>query len=475
MTDLTFIDLFAGVGMARMGMEQAGFKCVYTCEFDKHKRKEYEIIHGNIPEGCDIRDVRATDIPRADVWFFGAPCQDFSLAGLRKGLGGDRSSLVGEVFRLIEEKAENKPEWLVYENVKGMLSSNAGWDFLSILIAMDGLGYDIEWQTLNSKDFGVPQNRERVYTIGHLRKYGSKQILPITSTDGKDSNTKINIVGSTNPGRKIQQRKYIYGDDGLMGCITATDYKEPRVIQIGRAAFNSNQLYRTFDINGISPTLDTGDGGGKTPLIKVNKNAEPRIVQVGRLSSSSRDNSSCYRVYEVDGLSPCLNTMQGGGLQPHVLVKSATMGGYEKATIGDSINLAFPDSTTRRGRVGKEVAQTLDRSCNQGVIVKACITPDRIEKRQNGRRFKEDGEPMFTLTKQDIHGVFIQDGEEYVIRKLTPKECMRLQGVPDEYTDKLIQAGISDSQIYKAAGDGLSVPIAKEIGERIRKTYEENN
>ena len=183
--ELTFVDLFAGVGMARMGMEQAGFKCVYTCEFDKHKRKEYEIIHGNIPEGCDIRDVRAADIPRADVWFFGAPCQDFSLAGLRKGLGGDRSSLIGEVFRLIEEKAEDKPEWLVYENVKGMLSSNYGWDFLSILLAMDGLGYDIEWQTLNSKDFGIPQNRERVYTIGHLRKCGSKQILPITKDSGQ--------------------------------------------------------------------------------------------------------------------------------------------------------------------------------------------------------------------------------------------------------------------------------------------------
>ena len=384
--ELTFVDLFAGVGMARMGMEQAGFKCVYTCEFDKHKRKEYEIIHGNIPEGCDIRDVRAADIPRADVWFFGAPCQDFSLAGLRKGLGGDRSSLIGEVFRLIEEKAEDKPEWLVYENVKGMLSSNNGYDFLSILLAMDGLGYDVEWQTLNTKDFGLPQNRERVYTVGHLRERGSKQILPITSTDGKDSNTKINIVGSTDPNRKIQQRKYIYGDDGLMGCLTATDYKEPK------------------------------------------------IVQVGRLSNSNRDNSSCYRVYETDGLSPCLNTMQGGGREPHVLVKSATMGGYEKATIGDSINLAFPDSTTRRGRVGKEVAQTLDRSCNQGV--------------------------------------FIQDGEEYVIRKLTPKECMRLQGVHDEYTDKLMQAGISDSQIYKAAGDGLSVPIAKEIGERIKNYYE---
>ena len=183
--ELTFVDLFAGVGMARMGMEQAGFKCVYTCEFDKHKRKEYEIIHGNEPKGCDIREVRAADIPRADVWFFGAPCQDFSLAGLRKGLGGDRSSLIGEVFRLIEEKAEDKPTWLAYENVKGMLSSNNGWDFLSILLAMDGLGYDVEWQVLNTKNFGLPQNRERVYTIGHLRKCGSKQILPITKDSGQ--------------------------------------------------------------------------------------------------------------------------------------------------------------------------------------------------------------------------------------------------------------------------------------------------
>ena len=421
MKDLTFIDLFAGVGMARMGMEQAGFKCVYTCEFDKHKRKEYKLIHGNIPEGCDIRDVRAADIPRADVWFFGAPCQDFSIAGLRKGLGGDRSSLISEVFRLVEEKAEDKPEWLVYENVKGMLNTNDGWDFLSILLAMDGLGYDVEWQTLNTKDFGIPQNRERVYTIGHLRTGGCKQILPITKDSGQ-----IDKLGEQ---------------------------------------INSNTITARY-----GNALSNG-----TYIIEGNECEQTGINQVASLNSDKRFNPNQYRVYGTDGLSPCLNTAQGGGREPHVLVKSATMGGYEKATIGDSINLAFPDSTTRRGRVGKEVAQTLDRSCNQGVIVKACITPDRVDKRQNGRRFKENGEPMFTLTKQDIHGVFIQDGEEYVIRKLTPKECMRLQGVPDEYTDKLIQAGISDSQIYKAAGDGLSVPIAKEIGERIRKTYEENN
>ena len=147
---------------------------------------------------------------------------------------GDRSSLISEVFRLIEEKGKDKPAWLVYENVKGMLSSNGGRDFMSILLRMEELGYDIEWQTLNTKHFGLPQNRERVYTIGHLRTSGSKQILPITSTDGKNCHTKINIVGSTDPNRRIQQRKYIYGDDGLMGCMTATDYKEPKIVQVGR-------------------------------------------------------------------------------------------------------------------------------------------------------------------------------------------------------------------------------------------------
>lgn len=398
---LTFVDLFAGVGMARMGMEQAGFECVYTCEFDKHKRKEYEIIHGNEPQGCDIRDVRAADIPRADVWFFGAPCQDFSIAGLRKGLGGDRSSLIGEVFRLIEEKAEDKPEWLVYENVKGMLSSNYGYDFLSILLAMDGLGYDVEWQVLNTKNFGLPQNRERVYTIGHLRTSGSKQILPITKGDRQADQLRKQIVSNTITAR--------YGEATTVG----------------------------------------------TYIVASHENKPHEIRQIAKLKSDKPENPSAHRVYDKDGISPCLNTAQGGGREPHIIQRKH---GFNKGNMYD-------------------IAPTLTKSAyhENNLVIKSCITPDGAEKRQNGRCFKEDGEPMFTLTKQDIHGVFIQDGEEYVIRKLTPKECMRLQGVPDEYTDKLIMAGISDSQIYKAAGDGLSVPIAKEIGERIRKTYEENN
>ena len=182
---MTFIDMFCGMGTIRMGFEQAGSVCVYSVEWDKHKRKIYEVIFGNEPEGRDITAVRGSDLPHADCWCFGAPCQDFSIAGLRNGMDGDRSSLVREVYRLVRETPEeHRPEWLLYENVKGMLSSNKGLDYLEILFEMASLGYDIQYELLNSKNFGVPQNRERVYTLGHLRRCGGRKVFPIGENDG---------------------------------------------------------------------------------------------------------------------------------------------------------------------------------------------------------------------------------------------------------------------------------------------------
>ena len=180
---MKFLDFFSGIGTIRIGMEQAGHECVGHVEWDKYAQASYMAMH-DVKEsefiGWDIRGVRANELPRADAWWFGAPCQDFSIAGKRKGLEGDRSSLVREIFRLVRETEEtDRPEWLLYENVKGMLSSNGGFDFLGILLEMDELGYDIEWHTLNSKNFGVPQNRERVFTIGHSRRFGRREIFPI--------------------------------------------------------------------------------------------------------------------------------------------------------------------------------------------------------------------------------------------------------------------------------------------------------
>lgn len=263
---MTFIDLFAGIGGFRRGMELAGHKCVGFCEWDKYaaasyismhlltdeqreylatlplKQRQKEIMKNEYRNGewysNDIRNVDAGTIPKADCWCFGAPCQDFSIAGKRAGLDGDRSSLIREVFRIIREtREEDRPEWLIYENVKGMLSSNRGGDFLSILLEMDELGYDTEWQIFNSKNWGVPQNRERVYTVGHFRAKGKRKIFPLGTTDGKDS-VQVEQIG-----------------------------------QLDSIRNNRNQ-YRVYSEGGVSPTLNCMGGGGLEPHIPVNVSLE---------------------------------------------------------------------------------------------------------------------------------------------------------------------------------------------------------
>lgn len=354
-------------------------------------------------------------------------CQDFSIAGKRAGLDGDRSSLIREIFRLLEEqKEENRPEWLIYENVKGMLSSNRGLDYLSILSEMDRLGYDIEWQNINSKWF-VPQNRERIYTIGHLRRFGSSKIFPIMGADGENS------------------------------------------VSIMRHRNGYHRNMQTFSPDGITEALDTGQGGGRGHHVGIKV---------------------------LGNVNPC-----GHGMNGNVYDSQA----------------ADPALTTNKGE-GSQVAIPI-------------LTPDRVNKRQNGRHFKEDGEPMFTLTAQDRHGVVIEpiggiyafnsekfgtpiykdfvptlkaekhdtsvvlktsikktnnDGiyaempggfltycvwyEKYqcyiAIRKLTPKECFRLQGWSDEYFERAAFVN-SDSQLYKQAGNGVTVDVVNAIGKQI--------
>ena len=430
---MKFLDFFAGIGTIRIGFEQAGWQCSGHVEWDKFAQASYKAMH-DIKDGeyCgwDIRSVRADELPRSELWTFGAPCQDFSIAGKRKGMDGERSSLINEIFRLIEETPEeNKPTWLLYENVKGMLSSNGGWDFLGILLEMDRLGYDVEWQLLNSKHFGVPQNRERVFTLGHLRGRGGRKVFPVTREGGTDD----------------------------------------------------------AEINQIGNLIDTDSFGG---------------------------NPHRGRLYGTDGISPCLNTMGGGGREPKIVIGSTRcLNSKDKDGKQPSLNDRVYDPR------GIHPAVTTSKFFMPNVAIPV-LTPDRAEKRQNGRRFKEDGDPMFTLTAQDRHGVAIlrpkrtdygkQIRKQYEageveesrhnmttlepvfdgisntistvqkdnllldnrqgmrIRKLTPKECWRLQGIPDHYFEKA-SAVNSDSQLYKQAGNACTVNVIYEIAKRIGK------
>lgn len=343
----TFIDMFAGIGGIRSGLEQSGFKCNGWIEIDKFARKSYEEIYHPENEwtATDITAINAKDIPKSDLWSFGFPCQDISVAGKMKGIkNGTRSGLFYAVTRLIRKTSkENKPKWLFIENVKNLLSIDKGQGFLSVLSELDEIGYDVEWNVFDSANF-VPQHRERVFLIGHLRGSGTRKIF---HQDG-ESRAVSKAVG------KIK----------IVGNISPSGY-------------------------GANDILDT------------------------------------------KGISKTLTTMSGGNTQPKVAIKEATKKGYAEATIGDSINLEQPNSKTRRGRVGKGIANTLTTNCNQATL--------------------------------DVEKGKIR------IRKLTPRECWRLQGFPDESFDRAKKVN-SNSQLYKQAGNSVTVPVIKFIGDLIMES-----
>lgn len=377
---MKFLDLFAGIGGFRLGLEQAGHECVGFCEIDKFARQSYKAIHNTEGEreyhdittvsNEEWRTLRGT----VELICGGFPCQAFSIAGKRKGfLDETRGTLFFEIARAAEQI---KPRTLFLENVRGLLSHDKGRTFRTIISTLDELGYDAEWQILNSKNFGVPQNRERVFIIGHLRGGSGREVFPIRESNIETNDgLKIKIVGNTNNAGH-GQKSAVYSADGIMSCLTATDYKQPKQI-----------------------------------VVLNKENGMPRETN---------------RVYSSEGLSPTLNTMQGEGREPKIAIKikEATKQGYAIAEQGDSINFSVPNSKTRRGRVGKQVAQTLDTSCNQATITK-----------------------------------------DMRIRKLTPRECWRLQGFPDWAFDKAQEVN-SNSQLYKQAGNSVTVPVIYEIARR---------
>lgn len=404
---MKFIDFFSGVGGFRRGMELAGHECVGFCEFDKFAVASYTAMHlmtekdreyiSTLPKNKrvaeagkeeyrhgewyanDIRRIFAEDIPKTDCWCFGFPCQDISVAGKQLGFNGARSSLFFRVMRLVQDLEEkDRPTYLFIENVKNLLSVNGGTDFLKLLIALDESGYDAEWQVINSADY-VPQNRERVFVIGHLRGRSTTKVFPIERADRENS---VQIIAH-------------------------------------REGFRRNM--QVFSPEGITETLDTGQGGGRGHYTAM----------------------------------PVFCDMS----------KSAGIQTYDKAFC---LQARYHKGVCNRR---KEIS---------GICVPV-LTPDRAEKRQNGRRMKGNGEPMFTLTGQDRHGVMIStpDGmafyaiwyEKYqcyiAIRKLTPRECFRLQGWSDEYFNRAELVN-SDSQLYKQAGNGVTVPVIYEIAKRMR-------
>ena len=191
---LKFFDLFAGIGGFRLGMERAGHTCVGSCEWDKYARETYKYNFNQYPEYDDAKDMHAQSLPSFDVLCAGFPCQAFSIAGKRLGFEDPRGNIFFEIARIAKVK---RPSYLFLENVKGLLSHEKGDTFRTIISTLDEMGYDAEWQVLNSKYF-VPQNRERVFIIGHLRGERTRQIFPLGDFNSESDKPKPKIVGVVN-------------------------------------------------------------------------------------------------------------------------------------------------------------------------------------------------------------------------------------------------------------------------------------
>ena len=411
---ITQLDLFSGIGGFHLGFEKAGFKVKsYFSEIDKHAIAVYKHQFKDAEYVGSVTDVRGEQLPKIDLITFGSPCQDFSLAGKRKGMGGKRSSLVLEAIRLIDEC---RPGVFIWENVKGTFSSNNGADFAAILQAFANIGgYRLEWQLLNTS-WVLPQNRERVYLVGYSTKPGRnwRGVFPIGESAGE--NTKLS--GQQANTCTLTTR---YGADG----------NESYVTERKQYAQEEIELYRKGDgkplRNDIAPTL-TGAGGN---------------------SGGNHSEMACLKV------------------------KSATKQGYEEAQEGDSINLSNPDSKTRRGRVGKGKAQTLDTGANQGVVQPYSNIEIGDYRSDEGWRPRKDGNcpTLAARARQDGSGQPILK-ESYRIRRLTPIECERLQGFPDNHTEYGIYDGevkkMSNTQRYKQCGNAVTVDIVALVAEAVK-------
>ena len=470
------LDLFSGAGGFSEGFLRAGYdiKMHFYSEIDKHaiacykhnfKNSEYVGSVTDVPGITDrVERFRADEPDCGLIITFGSPCQDFSLAGKRKGMDGERSSLITRAFEIISIL---RPDVFIWENVKGSFSSNSGADFWAIIQAFTDLRYDrFEWQLLNTA-WLLPQNRERIYLVGHLGEGSGRNVFPIGE------------------------------DDKIFSEPHREDECERERIQVQSSRNASCLSARLFKM------------GVDDNYIKV----------VGSVNSSQDG-----KVFSVDGHSQTLSA--GHGNVPKIKVNSATNSGYEEATEGDSINLSQPNSETRRGRVGKGKAQTLETSCNQAVLLGAIKmertedgkklrkdyesgnakhgfnehrkeviredglsnTLDSSEKSRkiainsscnqavmlpgrqtsmNGQREKPEGDPAFTLNCSQDTGVKTNGR----IRRLTEIETERLQGFKDDHTKYGNYDGevkeISRTQRYKLMGNAVTVDVVQMIAERL--------
>lgn len=410
MKEIVLLDLFSGIGGFSKGITKAGFKIKthYFSEIDNHAIANYKYNFKNAKYCGSVTDVRGADIERPNIITFGSPCQDFSLAGKRAGMEGQRSSLISEAIRLI---SECRPDFFIWENVKGAFSSNNGTDFYAIIQAFANIGgYRLEWQLLNTS-WLLPQNRERIYLIGHLAEPGRsfRPVFPIRESDFLHNESKTS-------GEEIYKNSL---------CLTAKGVSNNTGSFIKSGTLRTHKDGRGFrESKGDNcPTISARareDGSGQV-VTQVNPSKE----------SNGQQPYQQNRVYADYGLSPSLDTDSGR----------------------KSIQVAHVSRTDEAKEIRKQAMKNGKD-----------YTPFQGKKLE----FK-DSNIMNTITCATTKDNLIKTTN---IRRLTEIECERLQGFPDNWTKFGDYNGtikeVPKTQRYKMCGNSVTVAVVKMITERLK-------
>lgn len=396
--EFTYVSLFSGIGGFEQALNKLGGTCVLASEIDRFANQAYEALYGE-PTVGDITKVAAEDVPDHDVLVGGFPCQAFSVAGKRGGFDDARGTLFFEAARIAAEK---KPKMVMLENVKGLVGHDKGRTLDTIVKTLNEIGYTVDFNVLNSKYFGVPQNRERIFIVGVRDDLAEPSDWVIEGN---------NVVA--------KGKRRISGYDDV----------------------------KTFNFDWPSQ--------------------EEVTVRLRDILESNVDEKYYLSEEKTAGL---IQQLENG-----LAIKEATTKGYAIAEEGDAVNFQFPNSKTRRGRVGKQIAQTLEASSiNQGVVISGNL--DHYGNDQMNRVYSPDGiAPTLTVVSGGGRETKVVERQpRYRIRKLTPLECFRLQGFSDEAHQTLVDAGISNSQRYKQAGNAVTVNVIEAVGERLLTVLDGN-
>lgn len=386
------LSLFSGIGAPEKALRNLGidYELVGFSEIDKYAVKSYCAIH-DVTEDMNLGDITKIsneDLPaNIDLITYGFPCQDISVAGKGKGLFNEdgsqtRSGLFFEALRVIEQ---TQPKVAIAENVKNLVGKKFKEQFALILESLNAAGYNNYWQVLNAKDYGIPQNRERVFIVSIRKDIDDGQFefpepfpleLRLKDMLEDEVDEKLYLsdeqVGRLSGNAFNQANARLQDAGGVSGTLLARDYKDPKCVpgEPFCAASRGRNPENPSDRTAGLPTeqrLEVREDDLTNTITTVQKD-NYIIQQVGQIYPNS-GNPQAGRIYDPGGISPAMDTCQGGNRMPKITVREATKQGYAEAEEGDFVNIGMPNSHTRRGRIGKQIANTLTTVQEAGVVV----------------------------------------------------------------------------------------------------------